>query len=422
MNEKAADPFNWRTWHALVVLGVLGLFLFSIRSILNPFILFLLLLFLVQPYSGTRFHVMLVSTAALLTFIWVLDTTGFLLAPFVLALVLAYIQHPMVARLERRGVSRLLATVLLALPAIALIAVLLFVGIPALSAQIAEFIRGTPAFLQTATLRLEAWQAQLQSRDLPWLDEQAMVDRLRSIQPEAVMAWMQQRQAAIMQGVWTGLLGVGKGLGAVLSLLSYVFLTPIITFYLLRDWPAIQARLRDLVPGPYRDRVVGFASEYDRLLARYLRGQVLAAAIVGVLTWLGFLIAGFPYALLLGAVAGVFNIIPYMGLVASLIPALVIALFSASPLVALLKIAAVFAVVQVLDSSVIGPRVVGEAVGLHPVWVLLALAVTGYFFGFVGLLIAVPLAVLVKLLLGYALNRYRTSTLFRGERPLVMLD
>jgi predicted PurR-regulated permease PerM len=422
MNDKAVDPFNWRTWHAVVVLGVLGLFLFSIKSILNPFILFLLLLFLVQPYSGTRFHVMLVSTAALLTFIWVLDTTGFLLAPFVLALVLAYIQHPLVARMEKRGISRLAATLLLALPAIGVLALVLFVGIPALSAQIAEFIRGTPQFLQTATLRLEQWQAQLQSRDLPWLDEQALVDRLRSVQPEAVMAWMQQRQAAIAQGVWNGLLGVGKGLGAVLSLLSYVFLTPIITFYLLRDWRSILARFRELVPGPYRDRVVGFASEYDRLLARYLRGQVLAAAIVGVLTWLGFLIAGFPYALLLGAIAGVFNIIPYMGLVASLIPALVIALFSASPLIALLKIAAVFVVVQVLDSSVIGPRVVGEAVGLHPVWVLLALAVSGYFFGFVGLLIAVPLAVLVKLLLGYALGRYRNSSLFRGERPVMVVD
>lgn len=422
MNDKAPDPFNWRTWHAVVVLGVLGLFLFSIQSILNPFILFLLLLFLVQPYSGTRFHVMLVSTAALLTFIWVLDTTGFLLAPFVLALVLAYIQHPLVSRLEKRGVSRLVGTMLLALPAVVVIGLVLFLGIPALSAQIAEFIRGTPQLLQTATVRLEQWQTQLQSRDLPWLDEQALLERMRSIQPEAVMAWMQQRQSAIAQGVWNGLLGVGKGVGAVLSLFGYVFLTPILTFYLLRDWLNIQARMRELVPGPYRDRVVGFASEYDRLLARYLRGQVLAAAIVGVLTWLGFLIAGFPYALLLGVVAGVFNIIPYMGLVASLIPALIIAIFSANPLVALLKIAVVFAVVQALDSSVIGPRVVGEAVGLHPVWVLLALAISGYFFGFVGLLIAVPLAVLVKLLLGYALNRYRASGLFRGERPVVLAD
>ncbi|HEX2080437.1 MAG TPA: AI-2E family transporter [Longimicrobium sp.] len=419
MIETPSDPFNWRAWHAVAVLGVLGAFLYSVRSVLNPFILFLLLVFLIQPYSGTRYHLLLVSASSLLTFVWVLDTTGFLLAPFVLALVLAYIQHPLVSRMERRRISRLAGTLLLALPSVLVLSLMLFVGIPALSAQIAEFIQGAPALLQTATARLEQWQAQLQSRDLPWLDEQAMVDRLRSIQPEAVIAWLQQRQAAIARGVWTGLLGVGRGLGAVLSLLGYVFLTPIITFYLLRDWPAIQARLRDLVPPPHRDRVVGFASEYDRLLARYLRGQVLAAAIVGVLTWLGFLIAGFPYALLLGVVAGVFNVIPYMGLVASLIPALIIALFSASPGIALLKIAAVFAVVQLLDSSVIGPRVVGEAVGLHPVWVLLALAIAGYFFGFVGLLIAVPLAVLVKLLLRYALERYRASTVFQGERSIL---
>ncbi|HST62089.1 MAG TPA: AI-2E family transporter, partial [Longimicrobium sp.] len=418
-NPTDTTPFNWRAWHAVVVLVVLGFFMMSIRSILNPFILFFLLVFLIQPYSGTRHHLLTVSAAGMLTFIWLLDTTGFLLAPFVLALVLAYVMHPMVARMERRGISRTVATFILALPALAVLALLIFLGIPALSAQIAEFIQSAPALVQTATLRMEAWQAQLQSRDLPWLDESMVLERMRSIQPDAVMAWLQQRQAAIGRGIWSGVLGVGKGLGAILTLLSYVFLTPILIFYLLRDWRSIERRLGELVPGPYRDRVVGFASEYDRLLARYFRGQVLAASIVGVLTWLGFLIAGFPYALLLGVVAGVFNIIPYMGLVASLVPALIIAIFSASPLLSLLKILIVFAVVQVLDGSVIGPRVVGEAVGLHPVWVLLALAVSGYFFGFVGLLIAVPLAVLVKLLLELALNRYRASSLFQGERPLI---
>lgn len=421
-NPMEPAPFNWRAWHAVVVLVVLGFFLMSVRSILNPFILFFLFVFLIQPYSGTRHHLLLVSATGLLTFIWLLDTTGFLLAPFVLALVLAYVMHPLVERMERRKIPRTWGTTILALPALGVLALIMFVGIPALSAQIAEFIRGAPTLLQTATTRLEQWQLQLQSRDLPLLDEGALLERMRSIQPEAVMAWLQQRQSAIARGVWTGILGVGKGLSAVLSLLSYVFLTPILIFYLLRDWRDIERRLGELVPGPYRDRVLGFASEYDRLLARYLRGQLLAAGIVGTLTWLGFLIAGFPYALLLGVVAGVFNIIPYMGLVASLIPALIIALFSASPGVALLKILIVFAVVQVLDSSVIGPRVVGEAVGLHPVWVLLALAVSGYFFGFVGLLIAVPLAVLVKLLLALALTRYRTSSLFRGERPLIALD
>jgi len=421
-NPPEPSPFNWRAWHAVVVLLVLGFFLVSVRGILNPFILFFLFLFLLQPYSGTRHHLLLVSATGVLTFIWLLDTTGFLLAPFVLALVLAYVLHPLVERMERRRISRTLATFILALPALVILLLVVFLGIPALSAQIAEFIRGAPVLVQTATLRLEQWQTQLQARDLPWLDEGALLERMRSIQPDAVMAWLQQRQSAIARGIWSGILGVGKGLSAVLSLVSYVFLTPILVFYLLRDWRRIESRLGELVPGPYRDRVLSFASEYDRLLARYLRGQLLAAGIVGTLTWLGFLVAGFPYALLLGVVAGIFNIIPYMGLVASLIPALIIAIFSASPGIALLKILVVFAVVQALDSSVIGPRVVGEAVGLHPVWVLLALAVSGYFFGFVGLLIAVPLAVLVKLVLRRALDRYRASSLFRGERPLIALD
>lgn len=411
----------WRTWHGVVVLGILGFFLFSVRTVLNPFVLFVLLAFIASPYSGTRQHLLVMSAAAVLTLVWVLDTTGFLLAPFVLALVLAYVLHPLVDRLEHR-MPRTAATLVLAVPLVGGVVAAMLVAIPAFSAQAAELIAAAPEFIRTATLRLEAWQLQLSTRDLPWVDEAALLERMRAVEPEAVMAWLQQRQSAIAAGVWSGVLGVGRGVGAVLSLLGYVFLTPILAFYLLRDWRSLEARLGELVPPQYRGRVLGFAAEYDRLLARYLRGQLLAAGLVGVLTWLGFLIAGFPYALLLGVITGVFNVIPYMGLVAALIPALLIALFSPAPMVALLKIAIVFAAVQALDGTVIGPRIVGEAVGLHPVWVLLALAVSGYFFGFVGLLIAVPLAVLVKLLLRSGFARYRASRLFRGERPLIALE
>lgn len=411
----------WRNWHAVVVLGILGFFLFSVRTVLNPFVLFVLLAFVASPYSGTRQHLLVICATGLLTLVWVLDTTGFLLAPFVLALVLAYVLHPLVDRLERR-MPRAWATMALALPLVAGIVVLMLVAIPMISAQVAELIRAAPEFIRTATLRMERWQLQLSTRDLPWIDEAGLLERMRSVQPEAVMAWLEERQAAIAAGVWSGVLGVGRGVGAVLSLLGYVFLTPILAFYLLRDWRSLEARMGELVPPQYRPRVLGFAAEYDRLLARYLRGQLLAAGIVGVLTWLGFLVAGFPYALLLGVITGVFNVIPYMGLVAALIPAMLIALFAPAPGIAFLKIAIVFAVVQALDGSVIGPRIVGEAVGLHPVWVLLALAVSGYFFGFLGLLIAVPLAVLVKLLLRGGLERYRASSLFRGERPLIALE
>lgn len=418
-SAPAADAFSWRTVHGVLVVLVLAVFLFSLREILNPFLIFLLLLFLVSPQAGTRYHVLLVSATAVLTLVWLLETTGFLLAPFLLALVLAYVLHPLVSMIERLPrVSRSLAVFLLTLPLLLAITLLVLWGIPALAREVAGFIETIPALIRTGVEWLERRQADLVRLDVRYLDEDVLLERVRAIRPEAVVAWLQERQAEMAQRAWRGILGVGRGVGSVLTIVSYVFLTPILVFYLLRDWKRITTSLAELVPPGERGRVLGFFREYDRLLAAYLRGQLLAAALVGLFTWLGLRILDFPNALLIGVVAGVFNVVPYLGLVVSLLPAVVIALFSGDPLLAFGKIALVFTAVQILDGSVIGPKIVGEAVELHPVWVILALAVAGYFFGFVGLLIAVPLAVLVKLLVTSALARYRGSRLFQGEPVL----
>jgi predicted PurR-regulated permease PerM len=408
------ESFSWRTIHGVVVLLVLGLFFFSLRGMLNPFLLFLLFLFLISPQAGSRQHVLLVSATGVLTLIWLLQTTGSLLAPFFLAVVLAYVLRPLARSLEARGLSRTAAVFLLMLPGFVGMALVVGVGIPALAGEVADFIRSVPGYLQAGVAWAERMQLRLARSDIPLVDEEDLIARLRTMRPETVTAYLQERQEELVRRGWQAVLGVGRGVGSVLNLLSYVFLTPILTFYLVRDWDRITGSLAGLVPPGSQERVGSFFREYDRLVAGYLRGQLLAAAIVGVLTWAGFLLVGFPYALLLGLVAGVFNVIPYMGLVASLIPALFIAFFTGDPLLSLGKIALVFTVVQVLDGSVIGPKIVGEAVGLHPVWVILALAVSGYFFGFVGLLIAVPLAVLVKLLIVSALTRYRGSRFFHA--------
>jgi predicted PurR-regulated permease PerM len=187
--------------------------------------------------------------------------------------------------------------------------------------------------------------------------------------------------------------------------------------YLLKDFDDIRMRVADLVPHARRDDWLSFAADYDRLLSRFLRGQLIAAALVGLLTWLGLWIAGVPYAGLVGAIAGVFNLVPYLGLVVSIIPILIIALLSGSFLSIIIRAGIVFAIVQTIDSTIAGPRIVGGSVGIHPVWVILALAVGGAFFGFVGLLIAMPVAVLIKLLLQHALTRYRASAMFLGPPP-----
>lgn len=412
---REMDGGPWRAVYAVAVVMVLGAFLYSLREILHPVLLFGLLAVLLWPFSPTRSHSLVVGVAGALTGIWLLQTTGSLLAPFFLALAIAYILRPLVRRLERGPITRTWAIVLLFLPLVGLLTLVILWGIPALSRQVAGLLERLPMLLQTTVEWVERTRRDLLRQDFPFVDEDALLLRLRGVTPETMMAYLQERQAEIARQVWAGVLGAGRGLGALLTILGYLFLTPILGFYLLRDYERITAWLASLVPVPRRPAVMAFAGEYDRLLSRYLRGQLIAAATVGVLTGLGFWLLGFPYALLLGVVAGVFNVVPYLGLIVSLIPALIIALFTGSFLLSLGKIALVFAVVQVLDSSVIGPKIVGESVGLHPVWVILALSVSGFFFGFVGLLLAIPLAVLVKLLLELGLRRYRASSLYRGE-------
>lgn len=415
METPRSDTTAWRAIYALVVVLVLVAFMMSVRAVLNPVVLFLLVLLVASPFAGERTHRLLMTAAGLLTIVWLLDTLGSLLAPFFLAIGLAYVLYPLVRKIERKRISRGTAIALLALPLLGGLALLVLLGVPALLRQLGELIRAVPQAIQSLVAWVEGLQAELARRDFPYVDENAVLVRLRSLEPEAVLAYLQERQSAIAASVWGGVMGAGRGLSTVLSILGYVFLAPILVYYLLRDWERIQSSLAALIPARSRARVLAFAQDYDRLLAGYIRGSLIQSGIAGALTFLGLWAFGIPFAFLLGSMAAVFNLIPYLGLVLTLIPALVVALFTGDVVPSLLKVLLVFGTVQALDGAVVGPKIVGGSVGLSPVWVILALAVAGFFWGLVGLLLAVPLAVLLKLLLQEALGRYRRSAAFIGD-------
>lgn len=412
--HQPADRTLWRGVEAAAALVVLGFFLFGVRGVLNPFLLFVVLWAVLLPFRGRPGHMGLLVTTGLLTLFWMLKSTGSLLAPFVLAVVLAYLLDPLVDVLERRRLPRTLAIAVLTLPALALLAALLFLAIPAAVDQLGSVAQRIPLFFQRVADWVEAAQQRLLRIDLPLLDERLLVARLRSVDSAAVVAFFEARREALAQQLWTGVLGLGRGVGSILSVVGYGVLTPALTFYLLRDWDRIVGAARELVPRPRRQGVVTYFREYDRLLGRYLRGQITVAVAIGAITGLGLWVARFPYAGTLGLLVAVFSVVPYLGLVLSLVPALFIALVSGSVGVSLLKVAVVYGVAQGLEGSVISPRVVGDSVGLHPVWVVLALALGGFFFGFVGLLIGVPGAVGVKLLVERALSRYKASRAYLG--------
>ena len=398
------DAGPWRTVQAALLLLVAGFFLFSLRGVLNPFVLYWVLVVILLPFRGIRGHAWLVWLATALTLLWALSTAGALLAPFFLAFVLAYVLDPLVDRLAAfRRISRSVAILILAVPVAAAATVALVVGVPHLVRESLALAAEAPRIL-----------AALERLDLPFVDEAVLLARLREVDGQDVADFLQTRLAAVAQNAQAAVLGLGRGIASMVTVAGYLVLTPVLAFYLLRDYDTIVARAGALLPARVRPQATEFAAEYDTLLSRYLRGQVLVALIVGGITWLGLLVAGIPYSFLLGALVAVLGVVPYLGVILSLIPAVLIALVVPDPGTALIKVAVVYAVAQGLEGTVVSPRIVGESVGLHPVWILLALSLGTFVFGFVGLLIAVPAAVGVKLLLARFLERYRASSLFQN--------
>lgn len=399
----------WRVVQGAVVVVVAGFFLYSLRDLLNPFLLYWAFIALMMPFRGVRGHALVVAVATLLAGVWVLDTAGSLLAPFFLAFVLAYILDPVADRVSAHPrINRAAAIFLILVPALAAGAAVLGFVLPEVVRQAGDLV----AYLTDWVRGLDPADLEF---DIPFVDEAALLATLQTLDAETLGAFLEERKATIARGAWTTFLGLGRGVGALFTVLSYLVLTPVLMFYLLRDYDRIVARADDLLPGRVREGARGFFREYDDLLSRYLRGQVATALLTGAITWIGLLIVGFPYAFMLGVTVAVLGVVPYLGVVVSLIPAVVLALLSDDAGVSLLKVGIVYGVAQGLESAVISPRIVGESVGLHPVWILLALSLGGFFFGFVGLLIGVPLAVAVKLLLVRSLERYRSSALYRDE-------
>jgi predicted PurR-regulated permease PerM len=409
------DVTLWRIVEVVVVVLVLGMFLVQARAVLNPVLLFFLFWAVLIPFRGKPGHMALLTITGALTLVWLLAATDTLLAPFVLSLVLAYILDPLVDRFEARGVSRSIAVMLIVIPAIALLGVAFLLLIPAAIRELGQVLQDIPILLQRLAEWIEGGQDRLVDVDLPFLDVAVLVEQLRGIDSAAIVAFFQERQSALASWIWTGVLGVGRGLGSVLTVLGYVALTPVLTYYLIRDFDRITTAVGSLVPEDRRPAFRGFMSECDELISSYLRGQVTVAVSVGVITGVGLAIVSFPYAATLGLVVAVFSVVPYLGLIISLIPAIVIALVSGSVGISLAKVAGVYTVAQLLDVTVITPRIVGDSVGIHPVWIVLALTLGGFYFGFAGLLIGVPAAAVTKLLLIRGLNRYRASAFYRGR-------
>jgi predicted PurR-regulated permease PerM len=335
-----------------------------------------------------------VAVAAL----WVLR--GILL-PFVAGMALAYFLNPLANRLERAGINRLAATLVIVGLFILAFVLLILMFVPILSAQLVAFFENLPRYVQRI-------QALMMDPNRTWL-RQAIGEGVSDVQISDLVKQGAGWITAFLASLWSG----GQ---ALLSIFSLVVVTPVVAIYLLYDWNRMIATVDGWVPLRQRETVRALARQIDEAIAGFVRGQTAVCLILGSFYAVGLTLVGLNFGLLIGLASGLLTFIPYVGSLTGLVLAGGVAIAQFWPEYGtILIVLAVFFAGQFLEGYVLAPKLVGESIGLHPVWLMFALFAFGYLFGFVGLLIAVPLAAAIGVLARFALRQYLASPFHTGE-------
>ncbi|MFQ5527210.1 MAG: AI-2E family transporter [Thermoanaerobaculia bacterium] len=323
--------------------------------------------------------------------------------PLLLGLLAAYLLDPAVDWFERHGRSRTFGVVVIvAVLILAISAVAVFL-IPALGNQLERLADRLPEYQKRIRVQLEPLFARLEARYPAEIEE---------IQARAVES-VRENFPKLAGSIGKAAKGIFSNLFAfVLALLNLVFV-PVFAFYLLVDLPKVKRGLLELVPVAYRKVVVSRVSEVDRAISSFVRGQLTIAIVLAVINALGLMLLDVPFGLGIGMIAGFANMIPYMALVVGLLPALGLAWAEHQEIARLVGVVAVFGGAQALEGMVLSPRILGKSVNLHPVWVLLAIIAGGSFFGFVGMLAAVPVAASIQVFTKHWIELYKSSAIYR---------
>lgn len=324
-----------------------------------------------------------------------------ILLPFVAGMALAYFLDPVCDWLERRGLSRSWATAIVAFCFLLVLAIVLLIVIPPLQRQTVALATELPNYIRELAELLQ-----------PFLDR--IRDRLPSA--DSPLPSNVGEQAGAVIGWVIGALGnVLSGGLAFFNLISLLVITPIVAIYLLRDWDRFTQRLDAWLPRDQADTIRAQLREVDRTLAGFVRGQATVCLCLATIYGGGFSLVGLDFGLALGLFAGVLSFIPFVGSGVAFIGSVILALLQFPDWTHVLLVVAVCVVGQVLEGYVLTPKLVGDRVGLHPVWVIFALLAGGALFGFVGVLIALPVAAVCGVLVRFALLQYLGSGYYRGR-------
>jgi len=323
---------------------------------------------------------------------WVFYLLAPVLTPFVAAALLAYMGDPLADRMQKLKMPRALAVAAVFLITFLILGLLVLLVGPLIRTQVSALFDALPEIARQV-------EQVLLPNVLGWLDIEAGDD----VGFAPFLA-----KYGEMFGSWSGkvLLSVSKSGGALAAAVLSVFLVPIITFYMLRDWDTIMLHLGALVPESQRETIFKLARESDEVLSAFLRGQILVMLALAFIYSLGLSLVGLKFAIAIGVVSGLVSFVPYLGFVFGIgLAGLTVAL-EPNPLWQMIGVVATFSIAQFIEGSLLTPKLVGTRIGLHPVIVIFAVAAGGQLFGFFGILLALPAAAVLSVLVRFAYNRY----------------
>ncbi|MBP2314014.1 AI-2E family transporter [Azospirillum soli] len=350
-----------------------------------------------SPAKQLRFW--LIGLGLFVLALWMLS--GMLL-PFVAGLAIAYLLDPVVDRLERWGLPRWLATTTVLLSFVVVLVLFALLLLPLVQAQVAHLIEVLPHY---ATV--------LRERVLPMLDR--LIHRLSPEDVERLRGAAGSYAGDVVGWVGRMLTRILSGGLALFDVLSVLFITPIVAFYLMRDWDVLVATVDSWLPRHHAETIREQAREVDSTLAGFVRGQALVCVVLGVFYAVALSAAGLDFGLVIGLVAGLLSFIPYVGSLFGFVSSTGLALLQFDELWRVGIVVGIFLFGQAVEGNVLTPKLVGEKVGLHAVWVIFALLAGGSLFGFVGVLLAVPVAAVIGVLTRFALRQYLASPYYRGN-------
>jgi predicted PurR-regulated permease PerM len=356
---------------------------------------------------------------------WAIFGLRGVLTPVLVSFLIAYLLDPVVDRFEARGINRTVAIVILMFGLFLLVGVMiLLIGLAV--SELADVIKNLPGWLEeTVNEWRDTW------REMPavvWVSENTGVD-IRDTNAEFLLNSIRQLREQILSflprlagPVRTILTHALSGTVALVAWLANIILVPLFSFYLLRDFDLIIARIKDLIPLPYREEVSKVFRDIDTTIAAFVRGQLMVMLILGLLYGVGLSIFRVKMGFGIGLLAGLLSVIPYMGFFIGICLAMLLSLMGGELMwLNMLGTVVTFGVVQILEGTVITPKIVGDKVGLHPVWVIVALMVGAHVLGVLGMLLAVPVAAVLRIILIRAIDRYKESRLFNQGAERISL-